>query len=186
MRTVVQKYPAACGGVVYLDRDLSLSDIKWGDYFAVFPPGTALAVLNELSKNGRTSSGGSYANTASIERIDNWKPGSMHPNYSHVIASETPSSWKPDEGYAWVNPSDSSDFSVVRKSVDIDQTIQDIVLQHFSADSKCDVDSSMKFYDDVVYYEQTDTSKDDIRSIKQAACEKYSEILDDITNLRVG
>jgi hypothetical protein len=42
-----------------------------------------------------------------------WVPGAEHPQYAHVIASDTEGIWIPDAGYDWVDPANENDLQVV-------------------------------------------------------------------------
>lgn len=162
-----------------VDSNFHLSNIKWGEYKAVFPPGTAISTLSELARNSNQSS---ISNSTNESNNTSWQPGSVNTRYEHVVASDTVNSWVPESGYKWINPNDSSDFRVVKKESDIDQAVNDIVIQHFAADSKCNIESVMQFYASTVYYERDDKSKDYIFKTKTAACNRYSEINYSIRN----
>ena len=42
-----------------------------------------------------------------------WRPGSYHPRYPHVIASDTPNNWMPESGYVWADGNDRNDWTVI-------------------------------------------------------------------------
>jgi len=41
-----------------------------------------------------------------------WTPGQDHPEYPHLVASDTVGKWVPENGYDWANPDNESDMQV--------------------------------------------------------------------------
>lgn len=68
------------------------------------------------------------------------------------------------------------------KEHDPNGAIRNITMEHFNAESRCDVEQSISFYDDVVYYEGKDISKSKLRKLKNSVCSTSSDKHDTIRN----
>ena len=56
----------------------------------------------------------------------------------------------------------------------VNDIIGNLARRHFAADNKCDINATLSFYDNVVYYESKDYSIDYIRKTKEAVCRRYT------------
>jgi hypothetical protein len=59
--------------------------------------------------------------------------------------------------------------------IDPNENIRNIAKQHFKAEGRCDVDESISFYDDIVYYEGNDISKNKLKILKNHVCSRSSD-----------